>query len=184
MNTTDNGSPAPVRNASLKSGFARITLRGLPHQAGIAARFFREIGDQQIVVSDIIQSVSNHGSNVTMSFTVSQEQCEATRRASEQFAQRHPGTHVEVTDKLARLRVVGLGMRCHSGVAARLFEAVAAEGINIENISTSEVVISVLVPADQGQQALAAVQRAFGLDQEDELSGEQDEPDLNVDFEI
>ncbi len=182
---SDHASPedAAVRNAALKTGVSRITLRGVPHQAGIAARFFREIGNQQINVSDIIQSVSNGGSNVTMSFTVSREQTARARSASEAFVRQYDGARIEVTENLARLRVVGMGMRTHSGVAARLFEAVAAEGINIENISTSEVVISVLVPEQQGTRALQAVRKAFDLhDEADEDFGDDDalEPKLDV----
>ncbi len=182
---SDNASPeeVAVRSTALKTGVSRITLRGVPHQAGIAARFFREIGDQQINVSDIIQSVSNGGSNVTMSFTVSSEQTARARAASEDFVRQYEGSRIEVTENLARLRVVGMGMRTHSGVAAKLFEAVAAEGINIENISTSEIVISVLVPAEQGPRALAAVRKAFGLldEAEDEAAdGGALEPDLDL----
>ena len=159
------GSDA-VRTATLKTGVSRITLHGIPHQAGIAARFFKEIGNQNINVDDIIQSVSSCGKNVTMSFIVAAEQLDQARAVSETIAQSLGGAEIEITEKLARLRVVGMGMRSHSGVAAKLFEAVAAAGINIENISTSEIVISVLVSEKDGQRALAAVQDAFGLEQE------------------
>jgi aspartate kinase len=159
------GSDA-IRAATLKPGVSRITLHGIPHKAGIAARLFKGIGDQSINVDDIIQSVSSCGQNVTMSFIVAAEQTERARSVTEELARDLGGAEIEVTERLARLRVVGMGMRSHSGVAARLFEAIAAEGINIENISTGEVVISVLVPEKDSQRALAVVQNAFGLEKE------------------
>jgi aspartate kinase len=93
---------------------------------------------------------------------------DTARAAAEQIAQRYARARVDVSDELARLRVVGIGMRGHSGVAAKLFEALAAENINIENISTSEIVISTLIPERDGQRALQAVQKAFELDKEEE----------------
>ncbi len=161
----ESGSDA-VRSAALKTGVSRITLHGVPHQAGIAAELFKEIGNQKINVADIIQSVSTRGRNVTMSFIVAAEQTDQARAVSRKIARSLGGGEVETTRKLARLRVVGMGMRSHSGVAARLFEAIAAQGINIENISTGEIVISVLVPEKDAQRALAAVQDAFGLEKE------------------
>jgi aspartate kinase len=155
-----------VRTATLKTGVSRITLHGVPHQAGIAAKLFREIGTQKVNVDDIIQSVSSCGSNVTMSFIVAAEQTDRARAVSEEIARNLGGAEVEITENLARLRVVGMGMRSHSGVAGRLFDAIAAEGINIENISTGEVVISVLIPEQDGRRALEVVQDAFGLEKE------------------
>jgi aspartate kinase len=155
-----------VRTATLKTGVSRLTLHGVPHQAGIAAKLFKEIGNQNINVDDIIQSVSSRGKNVTVSFIVAAEQTDKARAVSQKIGRTLGGAKVEVTRKLARLRVVGMGMRSHSGVAARLFEAIAAEGINIENISTGEIVISVLVPEKHAQRALAAVRSTFGLEQE------------------
>lgn len=166
MNTPSEPEGDAVRTATLKTGVSRITLHGVPHRAGIAAELFREIGNQNVNVGDIIQSVSNRGENVTMSFIVSAEQAEQARVISEEVARNLGGAEIEITEELARLRVVGMGMRSHSGVAARLLEAIAAEGINIENISTGEVVISVLVPEKDAQRALAVVQDAFGLEHE------------------
>ena len=166
MNDPAESGSGAVRTAALKTGVSRITLHGVPHQAGIAAELFKEIGNQNINVDDIIQSVSSRGQDVTMSFIVAAEQAEQARGVSEGIARRFAGAEVEISERLARLRVVGMGMRSHSGVAARLFEAIAAEDINIENISTGEIVISVLVPEKDGQRALAAAQDAFGLEKE------------------
>jgi aspartate kinase len=166
MNAPSEPDSNAVRTATLKTGVSRITLHGVPHQAGIAAKLFKEIGNQNVNVGDIIQSVSSRGQNVTMSFIVAAEQTDQARSVSEAIARTLGGAEVEITERLARLRVVGMGMRSHSGVAAKLFEAIAAEGVSIENISTGEVVISVLVPEKDAQRALAAVRSAFGLEQE------------------
>ncbi len=82
---------------------------------------------------------------------------------AELIASALPGTLVAVDTALARLSLVGLGMRSHSGVAARLFAALAAAEVNVENISTSEIVISVLVRSEVAERALAAVQATFEL---------------------
>lgn len=166
MSEPSESGTAAVRSATLRSGISRITLHGIPHQAGIAATFFKSIGDLHINVDDIIQSVSSGGANVTMSFTVSASQTDEARVKSEEIARDLGADEVEVTEKLARLRIVGMGMRSHSGVAAKLFGAIAAEKVNIENISTAEIVISILVPEDHGERALAAVNEAFGLESE------------------
>lgn len=155
-----------VHSATLKTDVARVTIHGVPHAPGVAAKIFSEIGSRKINVDDIIQSVSDRGRNVTVSFTVDELQLDMAQAVAELIAQRFGDAAVEVTEKLARLRIVGMGMRSHSGVAAKLFEAIAAEGINIENISTSEIVVSLLVAEKDGEPALQAVRKTFGLQQE------------------
>lgn len=157
-----------VRSVTLRSGISRVTLYGIPHHAGIAAQFFKEIGELGINVDDIIQSVNSGGENVTMSFTVAASQTENARVASEKIAAQLDVGKVEITENLSRLRIVGMGMRSHSGVAARLLGAIAAENVNIENISTAEIVISILVPENQGELALKCVRDEFGLKDEPE----------------
>ena len=160
--------PDAVRTATVKAGLTRITIHGVPHEKGLAARFFQEIARQQINVDDIIQNASDGGKHVMMSFVVSTEQTARACDVANQFANHYDDSHVDVIENLARIRVVGIGMRSHSGVAAKLFTAVADEGINIENISTGEIVISILVPEKDGERALRAVRQAFGLKEEED----------------
>lgn len=162
--------PDAVRTATIKRDVTRITILGVPHETGLAANFFQEIARQNINVDDIIQNANNAAKNVMMSFIVSAEQTEKARDVARNFADRYPGTQVDIADKLARIRVVGIGMRSHSGVAAKLFSAVADEGVNIENISTGEIVISILVPETDGEKALQAVRHAFGLEEDMEIA--------------
>ena len=160
-------SPA-VRSATLKTHVRRVTLHGVPHTPGVAARIFKQIGSRNINVEDIIATTSEGGRDVIVSFTVDELQSEMAREVAEQIAQRFGDTTVECSEKLARLRMVGMGMRAQSGVAARVFDALAAEGINIENISTSEIVISCIVDEKDGERALQALHAAFDLDNADE----------------
>lgn len=155
-----------VRTATLKTGVSRVTIYEIPNQVGVAATIFSEIGSRSINIDDIIETTSDAGRNVIVSFTVDALQADMARTVAESIARRFGGAKVEVTDNIARLRIVGMGMRAHSGVAAKLFKAIATEGINIENISTSEIAISILVPEKDGERALRAVHKAFGLEQE------------------
>jgi aspartate kinase len=161
----DTEDPA-VRSATLKTGVSRVTLFGLPHVAGIAAEIFREVGGRSINIDDIISTTAKAGGNVVVSFTVDTLQADMALEVAEAIAERYSQTTVEVTRNLSRLRIVGMGMRSQSGVAARVFGVIAAEGVNVENISTSEIVISILTPEDEGPRALQAVHKAFDLEHE------------------
>ncbi|HMQ15816.1 MAG TPA: ACT domain-containing protein [Phycisphaerae bacterium] len=100
----------------------------------------------------------------TLSFTVEGHDLGPALAVAELVAQRFPGVRLERDENLARVSVVGVGMRSQSGVAATMFSALAAANIAIENISTSEIVISVLVRREDGERALQAVHAAFALD--------------------
>lgn len=152
-----------VRGCTLKREVGRVTFVGLPNESGIAATIFDEIAGRQIVVDDIIQNITEGGRRVTISCTVEGRDVGEAAAVAQLLSQRFGAASAEVEDQLARLSVVGIGMRSHSGVAARMFRALAEQQINIENISTSEIVISVLVRRDDGERALRAVHAAFGL---------------------
>jgi aspartate kinase len=164
MNDSSEMGSAAIRSATLKTDVRRVTLHGVPHTPGVAARIFQQISSRNINVEDIIATTSEAGRDVIVSFTVDELQSEAAREIAEQVAQRFGDTSVEFSSKLARLRMVGMGMRAQSGVAAKVFDALAAEGINIEDVSTSEIVISVLVPEPDGERALEAIFKAFNLE--------------------
>jgi aspartate kinase len=159
-------SPA-VRSATLKKGVARVVIHGLPDAPGIAAKLFGDIGGRNINIEDIIHTASDSGRNVIVSFTVDGRRADEAQKVAEECARQFGAVTVEVARGLARLRVVGMGMRAHSGVAAKLFEAIAHEKVNIESISTSEIVISVLIPEAESERALRAVHDAFELEQEE-----------------
>jgi len=164
MNEVPDMEEMAVSGATLKPDVGRITFIGLPHRPGIVAEIFGQIAGRRVMVDDIIQNVTHQGQMVSVSFTVDGKDVGAALAVAESLAQRFTNVAVEFDFQLSRLSVVGLGMRTHSGVAARMFKALADQNINIENVSTSEIVISVLVRRDDGERALNAVHQAFELD--------------------
>jgi aspartate kinase len=164
MNEVPDMEETAVSGATLKPDVGRITFIGLPNRPGIAAEIFGQLADRHVMVDDIIQNVIHQGQMVSVSFTVDGKDVGAAQAAAESLAQRFTNVAVEFDFQLSRLSIVGLGMRAHSGVAAKMFKALADQNINIENVSTSEIVISVLVRRDDGERALKVVHQAFGLD--------------------
>jgi aspartate kinase len=153
-----------VRGATIKRDVGRVTFVGLPNQLGIAADIFNQLAGQQIVIDDIIQNIHDGGKKITISFTVDGAHLGEAQAIAELIGQRFGAAAVDVSGELCRVSVVGVGMRSHSGVAAKMFNALAIDGIPIENISTSEIVISVLVRREDGERALKALHRAFALE--------------------
>jgi aspartate kinase len=153
-----------VRGCTLKRNVGRVTFIGLPNRPGTAATVFDELAGRGILVDDIIQTVHDRAGKVNMSFTVDAKDLGETQAVGELLAQRFELPAVEIQDKMARLSIVGVGMRSHSGVAAKMFKALAAADVNVENISTSEIVISALVRGEDAERALQAVHAAFELD--------------------
>ena len=164
MNEVPGMEETAVSGATLKPDVGRITFIGLPNRPGIAAEIFGQIAGRRVMVDDIIQNVTHQGQMVSVSFTVDGKDVGAAQAVAESLAQRFTNVAVEFDFQLSRLSIVGLGMRAHSGVAARMFKALADQNINIENVSTSEIAISVLVRRDDGERALNAIHQAFGLD--------------------
>jgi aspartate kinase len=164
MSETPGMEEIVVRGCTLKPDIGRVTLVGLPNEPGIENTLFEPLGRRQIIIDDIIQLVAPGGATVSLSFTVVGAALGEAQAMAETVAARYAGVQIAIQKDLAKLSAVGAGMRSHSGVAATMFAALAAERINIENISTSEIVISVLVRAADAERALAAVHRAFGLE--------------------
>ncbi len=149
-----------------RSDEARITILGVPDRPGVVHTVFRAIAAANIVVDMIVQNVGAEGSGTTeLSFTVAAGDLAETLRAAESAARAIGATGVTHDAEVAKVSVVGLGMRTHTGVATLMFEALAVEGINIQMITTSEIKISVLVARGAAVAALRAVHRAFQLDE-------------------
>ena len=130
----------------------------------MAAEIFRELAAKGVNVDMIVQNVSREGST-DLSFTVVKSDLPATLRITRSVAHRIGAGEVTTDEGVAKLSIVGLGMRSHSGVAAKMFEAMAKERINIEMISTSEIKISCIIRKAHAERAVQAVHRAFGLGQ-------------------
>jgi aspartate kinase len=152
-----------VRGVALDKNQAKITLVGVPDRPGVAARVFNALASGAISVDMIVQNVS-HGSGTPLtdlSFTVDKPDVQKARAAIDVLKADVGFQDVAVDESIGKLSLVGVGMRSHSGVAAKMFEALSKESINIEMISTSEIKISVLVELSKGEQALRAVHAAF-----------------------
>ena len=152
-----------VRGAALKRNLARLVLAGLPNRPGVAGGIFARVAGKEIMVDDIVQLIHADG-RADISFTIDGTDLDAARSLVTELTTEHAGARIEIKEQLAKVSVVGVGMRTHTGVAARMFEALAAAQVNIENISTSEIVISCVVRHEDGERALRAVHTAFGLD--------------------
>jgi aspartate kinase len=160
---TNSMEDVVVRGVSLDKNQAKITLFGVPDQPGRAAGIFRALADAAINVDMIVQNASHDGtSRVTdLSFTVDKPDL---LKASKVIDQLKPviGFKESVSNEgIGKLSVVGVGMRSHSGVAAKMFDVLAHEQVNIDMISTSEIKVSVVIDLAKGEQALRALHQAF-----------------------
>jgi aspartate kinase len=159
---TESMEQIVVSGAALKGKLARISFRNVPDQPGVAARIFHTMAAADIVVDDIIQNVQPDRTAM-VSFTCDLKELPDARKVCKTLAA-DIRCDLTIEDHLAKISVVGVGMRVHTGVAERMFDALAKAKINIANITTSEIRISVLVEESQGKEALRVVHRAFELD--------------------
>lgn len=139
---------------------AKITLVRVPDRPGLAAQIFGPIADAHIVVDMIIQNASEDGTT-DLTFTVPKADHQKALAIVEKSLPEVHAKGVRVDPDIAKVSVVGVGMRTHAGVAATMFQTLAREKINIQMISTSEIKISVVVASSQSDQAVRALHRAF-----------------------
>jgi aspartate kinase len=152
-----------VRGVSLDKNQAKVTLVGVPDKPGIAARIFKAIGDATINVDMIVQNIS-HGSGAPatdLSFTVDKPDLLKAQKVIDNLKPEIGFGKVIATDNIAKLSIVGVGMKSHTGVAGKMFDTLAREGINIEMISTSEIKISVVIDLAKAETAMRTVHQAF-----------------------
>jgi aspartate kinase len=160
---TKNMEDVVIRGVSLDKNQAKITLVAVPDKPGVAARIFMAVAQAAINVDMIVQNVS-HGTGAPatdLSFTVDKADLLKARKVIEDLRSDVGYGEIIADEKIAKLSIVGVGMRSHSGIAARMFERLAKEEINIEMISTSEIKISVIVDLAKGEQAMRAVHAEF-----------------------
>jgi len=139
---------------------AKITLVRVPDRPGLAAQIFGPIADAHIVVDMIIQNASEDGTT-DLTFTVSKADHKKARAIVESVLPALHAKGIRVDTDIAKVSVVGVGMRTHAGVAAKMFQVLAQEGINIEMISTSEIKISVVIDAKYTELAVRVLHEAF-----------------------
>jgi aspartate kinase len=139
---------------------AKIRLRGVKDQPGVAARIFSPLSDAGIVVDMIIQNLSQDGST-DVTFTVARGDYRRATAIVQQVAAAIGAAGVDGDASIAKVSVVGLGMKDHAGVASRMFQVLAEQGTNIQLISTSEIKISVVIDERETERAVRALHAAF-----------------------
>ena len=151
-----------IRGIAADKNQAKATLLGVPDTPGVAARIFKALAGANINVDMIVQNVSAAG--VTdVSFTVAKDDINKTKRVIEPLVQEVKAAGLNFDGDIAKVSIVGVGMKSHSGVAYKMFDVLAANRINIEMISTSEIKISVAIRAQDAEQAVRSLHAAFGM---------------------
>ena len=150
---------------------AQLTVAGVPDQPGIAYRILGAVADANIEVDMIVQNVAKVDGLADFTFTVHRNDFERTLELVRQTSAELGAREVEGNDQIVKLSLVGVGMRSHAGIASRMFDALAAEGINIMMISTSEIKISVVIEEKYLELGVRALHSAFGLDAAESPAG-------------
>jgi aspartate kinase len=159
-----NMEQASISGIAFNRDEAKITILGVPDRPGIAYQILGPVGDGNVDVDMIVQNVSHDGMT-DFSFTVHRSDFQKTLRILEPVVKHIKARGVESGDKIAKVSVVGVGMRSHAGIASTMFRTLAEEGINIEMISTSEIKISVVIDEKYTELAVRVLHKAFGLEQ-------------------
>jgi aspartate kinase len=160
---TPNMEHIVVSGAALKKDLTRVAIKGVPDRPGIAAKIFGDIASANIVVDDIIQNVMDDNT-ANISFTVEHGDLHDLKQAVERIVKElGPTTKATYHGDLAKVSVVGVGMRVHTGVAQRMFKALADARVNIQNITTSEIKISCIIDKENAPKALQVIHDAFEL---------------------
>ncbi len=159
---TVNMEDVVIRGVSIERSQAKATIAGAPDRPGVAARVFRSIASAGLVIDVIVQNVSSDGAT-DLSFTFHKDESPRVKALLEPIVREIGARGLVVRDGIAKLSVVGIGMRSHSGVAADLFDCLSAGGINIQMISTSEIKIAVILDEDKIEEAARLAHARFGL---------------------
>jgi aspartate kinase len=152
-----------VSGATLKRDLAQFVLPGLPNRTGVAASVFTHVAEHRVVVDDIIQTFDESG-HASISFTVEHGDLAEGKLVVDEIKKQYDLKGIVCRDPVAKVSVVGVGMRSHTGVAETMFRALAEAKVNINAITTSEIKISCLIDPADAEKALRAVHDAFELD--------------------
>lgn len=151
-----------IRGVTHDKNQAKITIFGVPDKPGTAFKIFSKISEAEINVDMIVQSIGKD-EKATISFTVSKTDLRNAINIVNEVGQELGAIEVLADEKIAKISIVGVGMRSHSGVASRMFQALANNDINIQMISTSEIKLSCIVDEDDTDRAVKAIHDEFGL---------------------
>ncbi|MCL2870974.1 MAG: aspartate kinase [Coriobacteriia bacterium] len=156
---------AVVSAVTHDTGEAKITIRGVPDRPGIAASVFDTLSQNNVNVDMIIQNISDAGLT-DISFTAPEDDINSVTSALEVCLKEIGARTWNIDRDIAKVSIIGAGMKSHPGITAKMFKALAEEGINLDLISTSPIRVSCIIAADQAETAVRALHTAFGLDQE------------------
>ncbi|MBM3859236.1 MAG: aspartate kinase [Verrucomicrobia bacterium] len=151
-----------IRGVAVDKKQAKVTIAGVPDKPGVAAKVFKTIADAHINIDVIVQNVSAQG-HTDISFTVGDTDAAKSVKVLQPVVKEIGASGATSTGDIAKLSVVGIGMRSHPGVAAKMFETLANAGVNIAMISTSEIKISVIIGLADADRAARAIHDAFNL---------------------
>jgi aspartate kinase len=152
-----------IRGVSLDKNQAKITLVAVPDRPGVAAHIFKAIAEGNVNVDMIVQNISHNAASpaTDLSFTVDKPDLLKAKKIIDGLKDKIGFRDVIADEKIGKLSIVGVGMRSHPGVAAKMFETLADAGVNIDMISTSEIKVSVIVDLARGEEAMRLVHQAF-----------------------
>jgi aspartate kinase len=151
-----------VSGVTVTKDEAKVIIRGIPDRPGLAARIFKEIARNNVNVDMIIQNIGTHG-HANITFTVPRAELDDAMSALHGIQQEISAREISSDSNVAKLSVVGIGMRSHCGIAEKMFQTLAEEEVNIQMISTSEIKISCIIDEAQSKRALKAIHKAFDL---------------------
>jgi len=163
VNETKDMESVIVSGITCDMNESRITLKKVPDQPGVSAKLFTPLAEAEISVDMIIQNTRS-GGETDLTFTVTKDDFEKAREISHKVAKEMGAIEIVTAEEIAKVSVIGLGMKSHSGVAATMFQALADENINIRLISTSEIRISCVILAKYAELAVRTLHSAFNLD--------------------
>jgi aspartate kinase len=162
MDATESMEQAIISGVTHDTSEAKVTIEQVPDRPGVAATIFRDLADTGVNVDMIVQNVSTAG-HTDISFTVPRSDAARAAQCMEKIVVDTEASGFRTDERIGRVSLVGAGMKTHPGVAAKMFEILAAEGINIEMISTSTIRISCVVAEDDVERAVQSLHAAFEL---------------------
>jgi aspartate kinase len=151
-----------VTGVSFQKDEAKISIRQVPDQPGVASQIFNAISDGNVVVDMIVQNLSSDGTT-DLTFTVPKTDLKRAMQIVEKVSKSIGAKKIEFSEDIAKVSVIGLGMRSHSGIASKMFSVLARENINIQMISTSEIKISIIIDEKYMELAVRVLHGAFDL---------------------
>jgi aspartate kinase len=155
---------AKISGIAFNRDEAKLTILGVPDQPGVAFKILGPVSDQNIEVDMIVQNISADTNTTDFTFTVNRSDYKRAKTVLEETAENLGAREVVGDDKIVKISLVGVGMRSHAGIASKMFESLAHEGINIRMISTSEIKISVVVDEKYLELGVRALHEAFELE--------------------